>query len=87
MSKRYSIYLCEFDDTVEGRGTPDPSCSTFEQARDCPNEAEHTYGPHGYVNWHSWADKMRRTHNQRACSGCGLFLIVMPKAKRVKASG
>jgi len=45
----------------------------------CPNAANHTKGPEGYLAWHVWADKMRRTHNQSPCPGCGLLLIVTPK--------
>jgi hypothetical protein len=41
----------------------------------CPNQAEHTPCPTGYVNWWSWAERMNRTHGQRQCEGCGRWAI------------
>jgi hypothetical protein len=45
----------------------------------CPNIAEHTPDPHGYVAWHDWAEEMGRTHRQIRCPGCGLLAIWVPK--------
>lgn len=45
----------------------------------CPNVAEHTYGPDGYVQWHAWAEEMSKSHTQQKCPGCGFFLIVRPR--------
>jgi hypothetical protein len=56
-------YVCGDD-----RPVPDTS--------DCPNSAEHTPCPTGYVDWHEWAASMhyqRRT--QHKCPGCGLLKI------------
>jgi hypothetical protein len=48
----------------------------------CPNAAEHTYGPRGYLAWHEWAQKAVKTHTVRRCPGCGYWLIYR---RRVKA--
>lgn len=45
----------------------------------CPNRDEHTPQPRGYLEWHAWADRMRKTHRQKRCRGCGRYLIVVPK--------
>lgn len=43
---------------------------------DCPNAAEHTPQPAGYLAWHYWAGRMYRAgHRQRRCPGCGLLAI------------
>lgn len=47
----------------------------------CPNEAQHTLGPDGYVAWSEWARKKRETHDQVRCDGCGLSHIWVPKAE------
>lgn len=45
-----------------------------------PEECEqHTKSPAGYLQWHSWAERMERTHIQRQCRGCGLWSIWEPK--------
>jgi len=41
----------------------------------CPNQAEHTPCPTGYLGWFSWAEQMNRTHGQRQCEGCGRWAI------------
>lgn len=46
----------------------------------CPNLEDHTYQPEGYIAWHQWADKMSKTHKQRKCAGCGLYVIWEPKS-------
>lgn len=38
--------------------------------------------PEGYLQWHSWAARMSKTHRQIRCEGCGLFQIWVPKQKR-----
>ena len=65
----YVTYLCGGD--TRERVEPDNTC---------PNRAEHTYGPAGYVDWDEWAAKMTRQRRQQtACPGCGRFLIWRPK--------
>ena len=50
--------------------------SEAEQRREeCPNRAEHTPSPRNYMDWHAWAARMGRTHDQLTCEGCGLFVI------------
>lgn len=46
----------------------------------CPNQAEHTPAPSGYLGWWSWAERMNRTHGQRRCEGCGRWAIWYPRA-------
>lgn len=42
----------------------------------CPNLAAHVKDePSGYLDWHEWAAKKRRTHKQTRCPGCGLYVI------------
>lgn len=45
--------------------------------------ADHTPQPEGYLQWHSWADRMSRTHRQLRCSQCGLFKIWVPRKQRI----
>lgn len=35
----------------------------------------HTPCPEDYIGWHSWAEKMSKTHEQRRCHGCGIYAI------------
>lgn len=46
---------------------------------DCPNAADHTPCPGGYVAWHAWAAATAKTHTQRVCDGCGRWNIWVPK--------
>lgn len=69
---RYAIRLCG--------GPEDPATYTRHiEGVDCPNEAEHTPDPRGYVAWHEWAVEMEKTHKQYACPGCGRYAIWKPK--------
>lgn len=46
-----------------------------------PDECEpHTPCPDGYIAWWAWAQEMAETHTPRQCKGCGLWVIVEPKA-------
>lgn len=45
----------------------------------CPNQAEHTPAPEGYLPWWDWVAGMHRTHEQRECSGCGRWAIWYPR--------
>jgi hypothetical protein len=49
------------------------------ERRPCPNVAEHTEAPEGYLEWHAWARRMGRTHKQHRCPGCKLLTIWKPK--------
>lgn len=60
-----AIYLC--DGGPHGPGD-DP-------APNCPNAAQHTLGPVGYVAWQEWATEMALTHDQSACPDCKLYVI------------
>lgn len=55
--------------------TPVPAAATDA----CPEAAQHTPAPVGYLAWHEWAGTMQRTHGQRKCPGCGLFKIWYPR--------
>ena len=45
----------------------------------CPDIMHHDAGPSGYLQWHAWARRMARTHRQIKCTGCGLYVIWLPK--------
>lgn len=45
----------------------------------CPNGANHTKEPSGYLQWHEWAEHKSRTHRQRRCPGCRLYKIWVPR--------
>lgn len=45
----------------------------------CPDRDKHSPQPEGYLQWHAWADKMKRTHRQIRCPTCGLYAIVVPR--------
>ena len=52
---------------------------TDDVTQSCPNEANHTPAPTGYLPYAAWADRMHRTHKQQKCPGCGLYVIWVPK--------
>jgi hypothetical protein len=54
--------------------------SIDKQREACPSKADHADEPDGYLEWHAWAEKMGKTHDQAQCPGCGLWVIWMPKA-------
>ena len=54
---------------------------TAKAVEQCPNRANHTEGPGGYIAWHMWAEKVSKTHDQSVCPGCGFWLILTPKPK------
>lgn len=64
----YKIYLCGDDD---GRlVVPNP---------ECPNAAEHTPMPPGYVERFEWANELKKTHRQVQCPECHLYNIWIPR--------
>ena len=44
-------------------------------------ECEHTPCPDGYLDWHAWAEKMAREHEQKPCPVCGLWKIWVKKSE------
>ena len=46
---------------------------------DCTHESEHTPSPEGYREWHEWAEKMAKTHDQILCQHCCYYAIWVPK--------
>lgn len=42
-------------------------------------QQKHTPAPELYLQWHSWAAEMAKTHHQTRCPGCGLFEVWIPK--------
>lgn len=51
---------------------------------ECPVSLEHTEGPNSYLAWHEWAEEMSKTHTQKKCVACGLYVIWVPKARSSK---
>ncbi len=49
------------------------------KGRACPNFEDHTPQPEGYIQWHSWAEAMTKTHRQSKCKGCGKYSIWEPR--------
>lgn len=49
------------------------------KAEDCPAIEAHAACPSGYLAWHEWAARMTKTHTQRICHACGLWVIWEPK--------
>ncbi len=45
-------------------------------------KCEHTPRPEAYLQWHSWAARMSKTHKQKRCPNCGLWAVWVPKEKR-----
>jgi hypothetical protein len=80
----YKVYVCgPGKDWDDDRGKPSKYLSEQAAVMECPREAEHCYGPSGYVDWHDWADRRRKTHRQRKCE-CGYYLLMELKPKRTK---
>lgn len=48
----------------------------------CPNFEDHTFSPEGYIEWHTWAENMAKTHRQIRCKGCDRFSIWIPRSIR-----
>lgn len=44
----------------------------------CPNAADHTPQPEGYLAWHAWASEMAWKYRQRRCGGCDLYVVWVP---------
>lgn len=40
---------------------------------------DHTSAPSDYLQWHDWAERKSRTHEQRRCPDCGLWAVWVPK--------
>src|SRR5215213_8397545 len=65
---------------VRYRSVPIPRRATsVTDYSNCPNKESHTPMPTGYLAWHELVYKMKRTHRQIKCPGCGLFKILIPK--------
>lgn len=41
----------------------------------CPDAANHTPSPDGYLAWHAWAARMGQGHRQVTCAVCGLYAV------------
>lgn len=41
----------------------------------CPNQDNHTVHPTGYVQHANWAEEVMKTHVQKQCPKCGLWVI------------
>jgi hypothetical protein len=45
----------------------------------CKHIEKHTPCPKGYIEWHEWAEKMGKTHNQIKCHSCGFLVVWVEK--------
>jgi DNA-directed RNA polymerase subunit RPC12/RpoP len=54
-------------------------------AETCPDRAQHTSDPAGYIAWHERAEKKAKTHDQHQCPTCGYRVIWKRKSKSVSA--
>lgn len=46
---------------------------------ECHARETHTPCPTDYVGRANWADEMAKTHDQKQCPHCGLWVIWIPK--------
>lgn len=47
----------------------------YLSAGECPDRHKHTKHPEGYLQFHAWAEKKMRTHEQVQCPTCGWWAI------------
>jgi hypothetical protein len=71
-TRRNQTFICDLgyqpgDTPLVTRPATTPECEPHEP------------WPAGYIASSEYADLMMATHNQRACRGCGLYLIWEPK--------
>lgn len=52
-----------------------------KREQECLYKGNHTRSPTGYLAWHEWAREMSKTHRQKRCPGCKLWVIWEPKEK------
>lgn len=55
------------------------------ESEEAVKTCEHTPCPTGYIQWHFWAEKMSKTHDQKQCPECGLWAIWVLKQRRKNA--
>ena len=48
---------------------------TIPDPNKCKLKHLHTPQPEGYIEWHTWTEQMYKTHRQKKCKGCGLWMI------------
>lgn len=53
-----------------------------EQRDNCPNRENHTEGPEDYLAWYDWVEEMAKTHKQKKCPKCNLFMIWEGRVKK-----
>lgn len=51
---------------------------TLHRANECEHVEDHTACPDGYIQWHAWADEMRKTHKQ------GVYVVCKPTVQPVR---
>ena len=59
----------------------------MDKEKDCPNAANHTPCPDGYMQRIAWVDRMEKTHKATRCPGCGKWVVWAPRLRKVRASG
>lgn len=81
---RYAIRLCGTETPDAGPYRGKPGKQHGPEVINCPREAEHNYGPSGYIEWHAWADASSKKFRQVKCA-CGRYLLIEPKPQKTKA--
>lgn len=69
----YRIYLC---------GTGDYDWEVPNST--CPNAMNHTPSPKGYIDWHDWANEMKKSYKQKRCPVCRRWVILELKSGQGK---
>lgn len=47
----------------------------------CPKKTAHVLGPDKLSDWVCWSDEMLKSHQQKRCDGCGLWLVWVKESK------
>lgn len=81
----YTIFLCGTQEPPPGPFRGEAGKGTqwdkemLAKVLACPREAEHQYGPPGYIEWHGWAEASDKAGWHKALCECGLWLLMVPK--------
>ena len=75
---RYRTFICGGPEPERfWRRKCNPQCN-------CPDEANHTLQPSGYMAWQDWVNEQRKTHRQTRCPTCKCWSVWVPKPARAR---